>query len=134
MIKLVVGTKGSGKTKTIIEQINHAAKTTSGNVVVIEKSMKLTYDIVHKARLIDVDEYNITGGEMFYGFVCGVLAGNYDITELYIDGILKIVGRDFEKLAQLLDAIELKAGDAVKVTVTVSASEEELPDSVKKHL
>ena len=71
---------------------------------------------------------------MFYGFVCGVLAGNYDITELYIDGILKIVGRDFDKLAQLLDAIELKAGDSVKVTVTVSASEEELPDSVKKHL
>lgn len=134
MIKLVVGTKGSGKTKTIIEQINQAAKTTSGNVVVIEKSMKLTYDIVHKARLIDVDEYNISGGDMFYGFVCGVLAGNYDITELYIDGILKIIGRDFDKLAQLLDAIEIKAGESVKVTVTVSASEEELPDSVKKHL
>lgn len=134
MIKLVVGTKGSGKTKTIIEQINQAAKTTSGNVVVIEKSMKLTYDIVHKARLIDVDEYNISGGDMFYGFVCGVLAGNYDITELYIDGILKIIGRDFDKLAQLLDAIEVKAGESVKVTVTVSASEEELPDSVKKHL
>ena len=134
MIKLVVGTKGSGKTKTIIEQINHAAQTSAGNVVVIEKSMKLTYDIVHKARLIDVDEYNITGGKMFYGFVCGVLAGNYDITELYIDGILKIVGRDFDILAKLLDAIELKAGDAVKVVVTVSADEAELPDSIKKHL
>lgn len=134
MINLVIGTKGSGKTKTIIEQINNAAKTTSGNVVVIEKSMKLTYDIVHKARLIDVDEYNIVGDEMLYGFVCGVLAGNYDITELYIDGILKIIGRDFDKLAKLLDAIELKAGDAVKVVVTVSASEEELPESVRKHL
>lgn len=134
MIKLVVGTKGSGKTKTIIEQINHAAQTTSGNVVVIEKSMKLTYEIVHKARLIDVEEYNIDGADMLYGFVCGVLAGNYDITELYIDGILKIIGRDYEKLAKLLDAIELKAGDSVKVVVTVSASEEELPESVKKHL
>lgn len=134
MIKLVVGTKGSGKTKTIIEQINHAAQTTSGNVVVIEKSMKLTYEIVHKARLIDVEEYNIEGADMLYGFVCGVLAGNYDITELYIDGILKVIGRDYEKLAKLLDAIELKAGDSVKVVVTVSASEEELPESVKKHL
>ena len=134
MIKLVVGTKGSGKTKTIIEQINHAAQTSAGNVVVIEKSMKLTYDIVHKARLIDVDEYNISGSDMLYGFVCGVLAGNYDITELYIDGILKIVGRDFDILAKLLDAIELKAGDAVKVVVTVSADEAELPDSIKKHL
>lgn len=134
MIKLVVGTKGSGKTKTIIEQINHAAQTTSGNVVVIEKSMKLTYEIVHKARLIDVEEYNIDGADMLYGFVCGVLAGNYDITELYIDGILKIIGRDYEKLAKLLDAIERKAGDSVKVVVTVSASEEELPESVKKHL
>ena len=134
MINLVIGTKGSGKTKTIIEQINHAAKTTSGNVVVIEKSMKLTYDIVHKARLIDVDEYNISGSDMLYGFVCGVLAGNYDITELYIDGILKVIGRDFDQLGKLLDAIELKAGDAVKVVVTVSASEDELPESVRKHI
>lgn len=89
MIKLIVGAKGSGKTKTMIDMINNATKTTSGNIVVIEKSMKLTTEINHAARLLDADEYDINGADMLYGFVAGVLAGNYDITELFIDGILK---------------------------------------------
>ena len=69
MIKLIVGTKGSGKTKAMIDQINDAVKTSKGNVVVVEKGMKLTYDIAPAARLIDLDEYKISGGEMLYGFV-----------------------------------------------------------------
>ena len=93
MIKLIVGTKGSGKTKAMIESINAVTKTTSGNVVVLEKSMQLTYNIDHAARLIDLDEYKVNGYEMMYGFVAGVLAGNYDITELYIDGIVLRFGR-----------------------------------------
>ena len=91
MIKLIVGTKGSGKTKTMIDLINEATKTATGNVVVIEKSMQLTTSINHAARLVDVDEYKINGAEMLYGFVAGVLAGNYDITEMFIDGILKVL-------------------------------------------
>ena len=71
MIKLIVGTKGSGKTKAMIDQINDAVKTSKGNVVVVEKGMKLTYDIAPAARLIDLDEYKIAGGEMLYGFVAG---------------------------------------------------------------
>ena len=91
MIKLIVGTKGSGKTKAMIDQINDAVKTSKGNVVVVEKGMKLTYDIAPAARLIDLDEYKIAGGEMLYGFVAGLMASNYDITDLYIDGILKVL-------------------------------------------
>ena len=82
MLKLIVGTKGSGKTKTMIDMIDKAVKTTSGNIVVIEKCMKLTTEINHSARLVDVDEYGIVGADMLYGFVAGMLAGNYDITEL----------------------------------------------------
>ena len=82
MIKLIVGTKGSGKTKAMIDQINDAVKTSKGNVVVVEKGMKLTYDIAPAARLIDLDEYKIAGGEMLYGFVAGLMASNYDITEI----------------------------------------------------
>ena len=74
MIKLIVGTKGSGKTKAMIDQINDAVKTSKGNVVVVEKGMKLTYDIAPAARLIDLDEYKIAGGEMLYGFVAGLMA------------------------------------------------------------
>ena len=134
MIKLIVGTKGSGKTKTMIDMINEATKTATGNVVVIEKSMQLTTSINHAARLVDVDEYKINGAEMLYGFVAGVLAGNYDITEMFIDGILKVCGHDLEAAGRVLNAINAIAGDSVNVTVTVSADVNSLPESIKKFL
>lgn len=134
MIKLIVGTKGSGKTKAMIDQINDAVKTSKGNVVVVEKGMKLTYDIAPAARLIDLDEYKIAGGEMLYGFVAGLMASNYDITDLYIDGILKVLDHDINRLGAVLDEMAAIAGDSVKVTVTVSADEVALPHDVKKYL
>ena len=134
MIKLIVGTKGSGKTKTMIDLINEATKTATGNVVVIEKSMQLTTSINHAARLVDVDEYKINGAEMLYGFVAGVLAGNYDITEMFIDGILTVCGHDLEAAGRVLNAINAIAGDSVNVTVTVSADVNSLPESIKKFL
>ena len=134
MIKLIVGAKGSGKTKTMIEQINQAAKTTSGNVVVIEKSMQLTYDIDHAARLVDLDEYKIAGRDMLYGFLAGVMAGNYDITHMFIDGILKVCGRDYEAVAALLDTLNTMSGEQMLITVTISADQADLPDSIKKYL
>ena len=133
MIKLIVGAKGSGKTKAMIDQINDSVKTSKGNVVV-EKGMKLTYDIAPAARLIDLDEYKVSGGEMLYGFVAGLLASNYDITDLYIDGILKVLNHDINRLGVVLDEMAAIAGDAVKVTVTVSADEAALPHDVKKYL
>ena len=134
MIKLIVGTKGSGKTKTMIDMINEATKTATGNVVVIEKSMQLTTSINHAARLVDVDEYKINNAEMLYGFVAGVLAGNYDITSLFIDGILKICGQDLEAAGRVLDALNAIAGDSVHVVVSVSADVANMPESVKKYL
>ena len=133
MIKLIVGSKGSGKTKKLIDMINTSAKTTPGNIVCIEKSMKLTYDIDHAARLIDVDEYKIESYDMLYGFVAGILAGNYDIVEIYIDGILKLGGHDIAGLGEVLEKIDALAGEGVKVLVTVSADEAELSDAVKKY-
>ena len=133
MIKLIVGAKGSGKTKAMIDQINDSVKTSKGNVVVVEKGMKLTYDIAPAARLIDLDEYKIAGGEMLYGFVAGLMASNYDITDLYIDGILKVLDHDLNRLGVVLDEIAAIAGDSVKVTVTVSADEAALPHNVKKY-
>ena len=136
MIKLIVGTKGSGKTKAMIDQINDAVKTSKGNVVVVEKGMKLTYDIAPAARLkfSGLDEYKIAGGEMLYGFVAGLMASNYDITDLYIDGILKVLNHDINRLGVVLDEMAAIAGDSVKVTVTVSAEEAALPHNVKKYL
>ena len=97
MIRLIVGTKGSGKTKAMIDMINESVRTSKGSVVVVEKGMKLTYDISSAARLIDLDEYKIQGGEMLYGFVAGLMASNYDITDIYIDGILKVLDHDINR-------------------------------------
>ncbi len=134
MIQLIVGSKGSGKTKKLIDQINASAKTTPGNIVCIEKSMKLTYDIDHAARLIDVDEYKINGYDMLYGFIAGVLAGNYDIVEVYLDGVLKLGNHDLEGLGGLLDRLDALTGESVKMVVTVSADLDVLPEGVKKYL
>ncbi len=134
MIRLIVGTKGSGKTKAMIDMINDSVKTSKGSVVVVEKGMKLTYDIASAARLIDLDEYRIQGGEMLYGFVAGLLASNYDITDVYIDGILKVLGHDVNRLGVVLDEIAAAAGDSVRVPVPVSADEDALPHDVKKYL
>ena len=134
MIQLIVGSKGSGKTKKLIDQINASAKTPPGNIVCIEKSMKLTYDIDHAARLIDVDEYKINGYDMLYGFIAGVLAGNYDIVEVYLDGVLKLGNHDLEGLGGLLDRLDALTGESVKMVVTVSADLDVLPEGVKKYL
>lgn len=133
MIQLIVGGKGSGKTKKMIDMINESAKTTPGNIVCIEKSMKLTYDINYKARLIDVDEYSISGYEMLYGFIAGILAGNYDIVEVYLDGVLKLGNHDLEGLGKLLGELEALVKENVKMVVTVSADLETLPESVRKY-
>ncbi len=133
MIKLIVGDKGSGKTKQMIEQINSVIKTTTGNIVCIEKGMKLTYDLDHKCRLIDMEAYAISGYDMLYGFITGILAGNYDIVEVYVDGILKILNRDLHALGKLLDALNNLGGESVKFVITVSTTDDQLPECVKKY-
>ncbi|HIX94340.1 MAG TPA: type IV pilus twitching motility protein PilT [Candidatus Gemmiger excrementipullorum] len=133
MLKLIVGTKGAGKTKTMLEMIDKATKTTSGNIVVIEKCMKLTTEINHAARLVDVDEYNVVGADMLYGFVAGVLAGNYDITELFIDGILRIIDHNLDEAEKVLMKIDGITKN-IEVVVTVSADPSDLPEGLKKYV
>jgi hypothetical protein len=130
MIQVITGRKGSGKTKILLGMIDDAVKASTGNIICIEKCMKLTYSVNHKVRLVDAERYNINGFDMFYGFVAGVLAGNYDIQEIYIDGILRIGGRDYDELGKMLEKIAVLAKD-VKLVFTVSAEPEELPEKVK---
>ncbi len=133
MIKLIVGRKGSGKTKQLIDLMNEAVAKEHGSIVCVEKGAKLTYDISHAIRLVDVEHYNIVGYEAFYGFIAGILAGNYDITDLFIDSILKIGSKDLNDLGAFLEAISL-IKENVNVVLTVSADVSELPDSVKKFM
>ena len=133
MIQLIAGTKGSGKTKRMIDMINDAVNTTDGQIICVEKNMKLTYSISHAVRLIDVDTYDIDSYQSFYGFFCGLLASNYDVTEIFVDGILKMGGGSAEGLGALIDRIAKITDDTVKVVITVSANPEDLPDDVRKY-
>ena len=127
MIQLITGKKGSGKTKIIIDKINSAVKNTNGCLVCIEKGETLRRSISYKVRWCDAEQFAIDSFDAFYGFVAGMMAGNYDIKEVYVDGILKIAGADFEKLDKL-------TGDDVAITFTVSADNAELPSSVTKFI
>lgn len=131
MIKLITGKKGTGKTKILIDMINEAAEKTSGNIVCIEKGAKLTYDINHSVRLSDTEHYGIDGYDAFYGFIAGMLACNFDISEIFVDSILKIGGRDFNELGIILEKLDKLTGDDVQLVFTVSADISELTDNVK---
>lgn len=132
MIKLITGKKGTGKTKILIDMINDAVKSTNGDLICIEKGAKLTYDISYKVRLVDAERFNISGYDSFYGFVAGMLAGNYDIKEIFVDSILKIGGADFDEFGIMLDKLDKLTGDDTQVIFTVSADNDELPASVIK--
>ena len=128
MISLILGHKGSGKTKHLIQLVNEAMEMSDGCVVCVEKEPLLTYDVNYRVRLIDTDHYGINGYDQLFGFLCGVCAGNHDITDILIDATLKIGGRDYEQLADFLASVDkFCAQSGKKVTFTVSADKEELP-------
>lgn len=134
MIKLITGRKGSGKTKILIDQINEAVKSTNGSVVCVEKGSNVRYSISRKVRWCDTEYYNISGYDTFYGFIAGLLASNYDITHIYIDGILRIAERDYEQFGNLLEKLDKLTGEDVNIVFTVSADAEELSENVKQFI
>ena len=133
MIKLIVGNKGTGKTKVMVDMINENLAKVKGNIVCIEKGMQLTHNVPASVRLIDVDEYKIKGCKRFYGFFAGVCASNYDIEQIYVDGILKVLEHDMEDFEELVEKI-LPLTEDKTVVFTVSCDMEELPEGLKKYL
>ncbi len=134
MIKLITGKKGSGKTKILIDHINESVKSTNGSIVCVEKGSTVRYSISRKVRWCDTEYYNVEGYEAFYGFIAGLLASNYDITDIYVDGIFKIGGRDYEAFGALLEKIDKLTGEDVSVVFTVSADVDELSENVKQFI
>ncbi|MBQ9070479.1 MAG: hypothetical protein IJY23_03940 [Clostridia bacterium] len=132
MIKLFIGAKGSGKTKTLIELVNNAANTSKGSVVCIEKGDKLRFDITSKARLIDTDYYNVKDASKLTGFIAGILASNSDITDIFVDSSLKICGNDVAAFEVLLKDLDVIAKD-VNLVMTVSIATDVCPDSIKAY-
>ena len=135
MVKLIIGVKGTGKTKALISMVNEAAEKTAGTVVCIEKGVGLRFDVKHSVRLINTNEYLIFDAEALYGFVAGILASNHDVTDLFIDGALKISNNDvagFEAFLKEVDELTSKLD--VNVVMTSSIPTEEASDIVKKYI
>ena len=131
MVTLIIGKKGSGKTKKLIQLANEAVAKSSGNVVVIDKGSKLTYDVTHKARLIDTDVYGIKGYEMLLGFISGICAGNYDVTDIFVDSTFKICPEAVNGLEAFIVKLNaLEAESEAKITLLVSSGDTELPSEL----
>jgi energy-coupling factor transporter ATP-binding protein EcfA2 len=131
MISLIIGNKGSGKTKRLINLINEAVAKSDGTVVCIEKSPLLTYEVTHKARLIETDRFGIEGCDAFYGMVCGIIAQDHDLTEVFVDATFKIVGRDYDEFAALINKLSTVSEEAkVDFVFTVSEDKEKLPEAL----
>ena len=135
MVILLIGKKGSGKTKRLIEEANAAVEASKGSVVVIEKGTKLTYNLTPNARLVDTEEYSIKGYDTLYGFLSGICAGNYDITDIFVDSTFKIAGDDKEALAAFVKKLNALAETAnTAITLLISASKEDLPTDIEATL
>ena len=135
MIQVIMGLKGSGKTKKLIDSINEAVSSAHGDVVCIEYGKKLTYDVNYRVRLVDSKEYGIANLDMLKGFLSGLHAGNFDITNVYIDNLYKTIGTD-RAAGEAFIAWCAKFAEAnqMNITVTVSDDPEQASEDVKKYL
>ncbi|MBP1581410.1 MAG: hypothetical protein J6A26_03315 [Oscillospiraceae bacterium] len=133
MIKLIVGTKGTGKTKTMVAQANAAVETSKGNVVFVEKGMGVRHELSNNVRLVDTEEFDIYGFDKFTGFLSGILASNYDITHLFVDGTFKIGSKEknYEGLANMILHLAKVAPQDTEIVFSVSCAIEDLPSSLQ---
>ena len=135
MLRVIMGVKGTGKTKQMIDLINTAAKDASGNVVCIERGPKMMYDIHYKIRLVNSGEFAMHNYDFLKGFISGLYAGNYDITHIFIDSLTKIVGGECDnETEKFLDWLN-KFGEQhnIKFTITISDDASLAPEGVKKY-
>ena len=135
MIKIIMGLKGSGKTKKLIDSIKDAVVNARGDVVCIEYGQKLTYDLPHKVRLVDSKEYGISNSDMLKGLLSGLHAGNFDITNVYIDNLYKTIGADRAVAEEfILWCAKFAEANFMEITITVSDEVEGASEEVKQYL
>ena len=135
MVKLLMGLKGSGKTKKLVDMVCEAIDSDKGDVVVIEKERKLTYDIPYQARLVDAGAYGIDTYELLKGMLCGMHAGNYDITNIFVDNFFKLVGdKSSDSLVSFVKWLEkFSETENVDFVLSISADPAEMSDELKAY-
>lgn len=132
MVQLIVGNKGKGKTKHILDKVNSSIKEISGNIVYLDKSTKHMYELNNKVRLVDVSEYMIESADEFAGFVCGIISQDHDLQQMYFDSFLKIACLEGQDITNIIAKLE-KMSDRYQVDfiLSVSMDESELPEVAK---
>ena len=134
MVELLIGTKGTGKTKVLLDNVNHAASNADGNVVFISNNTSQNmYNITSKVRMADTSDFEIGTWDAFFGFICGIISGNFDITNIFVDGTLKIVKNidGFENFLAMLDDASKKFDINFEPSVSVDA--DSAPEYIKKY-
>lgn len=135
MVNLIASKKGSGKTKRIIDLANERLKDTAGNIVFIDNDKKHMYQLKHDLRFISMDEYPIQTQDEFVGFVCGVISNDYDIEDIYIDGLFKVMHVEMDGLPKLVDRLEnISSAFNINFTMTVSCDTTNIPPTLENYI
>ena len=135
MVQLIVGKKGKGKTKELLDKVNSEVKIVSGNIVYLDKSTKHMYELNNKVRLIDVSQCLIENSDEFIGFVCGIISQDHDLQQMYFDSFLKISCLENADITAAIEKLEkVSASTNVDFILSVSKDEEELPEAVKEKI
>ena len=135
MIRIIYGKKGSGKTKKIIDAANEAVKSSTGELVFIDDDNRYMYDLRHEIRFVNATEYDVSSPDTFMGFICGILAGNYDMKQLFIDGFLRLVKSEMADLEPFFVKLEdITHRHGVDVAISATAKDDAVPEFLKKYI
>ena len=135
MIQVIAGKKGSGKTKRLIDLTNATARAAEHDVIFLDDDNRYMFDVDHKVRFINAEDYHIHNADMFIGFVCGMLSSNYDIGSVFIDAFLKVCHTELNDTAEVVKTLnELSTKHSVDFVLSLSADPEELPDHLKQYM
>ena len=132
MIRLIYGKKGSGKSKKLLDMANAEVDTSSGNIVYIDDNNRCIYDLKHEIRFINTADYGIDNADKLYGFVCGILSENFDISSIYIDGLKKLLKDVDKELARLLSGFDELFSD-IDAYMVVNGSDQ-VPEYLEKYI
>lgn len=135
MVQLIVGKKGKGKTKQLLDKVNSEIKTVAGNIVYLDKSVKHMYELNNKVRLIDVSQFMIENSSEFLGFISGIISQDHDLQQMYLDSFLKIACLEDQDITAAVTKLEkLSEAFEVNFVLSVSMDEEELPEALKEKI
>ena len=132
MVELIVGKKGKGKTKVLLDRLNGAVKEANGSIVYLDKSTKHMYELNNKVRLIDVSSYPLKNADEFVGFICGIISQDHDLEQIYLDSFLKVSKLEDADVTDTLDQLD-KIGEkyGISIVVSISLDKEEIPEALQ---